>query len=126
MRHFIILHKKKGYSGVSILTKEKPISITYNLGFERFDNEGRLLLLEYPNFVLINIYIPHGGRKKENHPYKFASIDKLIELVKSIDKDIFIAIDFNIAHTELDFKNYKTNYNNNMFPLKKELKSTNC
>lgn len=107
--------KKKGYSGVAILTKNKPIRVQTSLDLERFDEEGRFLLLEFKNFILINIYIPHGGRKKENHPYKFASIDKLIQLVETIKKNVIICTDFNIAHTELDVKNYKTNYHNNMF-----------
>lgn len=106
---------KKGYSGVAILTKEVPISIHNHIGLEQFDMEGRFLLLEFKNFILINIYIPHGGRKKENHPYKFASIDKLIQLVKNVKKNVIICTDFNIAHTELDVKNYKTNYHDNMF-----------
>lgn len=106
---------KKGYSGTLILTKEKPLNTFYQLDLPRFDEEGRFIMLEYSNFFIINIYIPHGGRKKENHPYKFATINKLIELVKSLNKAVFICTDFNIAHTELDLKNYKNNYQNNMF-----------
>ena len=106
---------KKGYSGTLILTKEKPLKAITKIGFDRFDSEGRFILLEYDKFVLINIYIPHGGRKKENHPYKFESINKLIEIVKKQKKNVIICTDFNIAHKEIDVKNYKTNYNNNMF-----------
>ncbi len=106
---------KKGYSGVAVLTKEVPIKVQRFIGLEQFDTEGRFLLLEFEKFVLINIYIPHGGRKKENHSYKFGSINKLIQLVKKITKNVILCTDFNIAHTELDVKNYKTNYHNNMF-----------
>lgn len=98
-----------------ILTKGKPLNVTYNLGLPQFDDEGRFIMLEYTDFYIINIYMPHGGRKKENHPYKFAAINSLLNLVKSLDKKVFICTDFNIAHTELDLKNYKTNYKNNMF-----------
>lgn len=107
--------EKKGYSGTMVFTKEKPIQVRYNLGLEKFDKEGRFILLEYKNFFIINIYIPHGGRQKENHPYKFKSINKLLELIKTLNKDVIICTDFNIAHSELDVKNYKTNYKNNMF-----------
>lgn len=107
--------EKKGYSGLVVMSKDKPLNIFCNTGLDRFDKEGRFLLLEFENFVLINIYIPHGGRSKENHPYKFESLDMLLKLIKKIDKDLIICGDFNIAHTELDLKNYKTNYNNNMF-----------
>jgi exodeoxyribonuclease-3 len=62
--------RKKGYSEVAVFTKVKPLVIKYNLGFERFDQEGRILFLEYPNFTLINVYIPHGGRMKQNLQYK--------------------------------------------------------
>jgi len=106
---------KKGYSGTAVFTKEKPIKIIDKLGDERFDNEGRFLLLEYTDFNIINIYIPHGGRAKEHHPYKFATINSLIKLVEELKKPVIICTDFNIAHNELDVMNYKTNYHNNMF-----------
>ena len=106
---------KKGYSGTAIFTKEKPINVIYDIGLERFDEEGRFILLEYKSFILINVYIPHGGRNKENHPYKFSALNKLLDLIKSLNKNVIICTDFNIAHTELDLMNYKTNYNNNMF-----------
>lgn len=113
---------KKGYSGTVIFTKEKPIKVITKVGLERFDDEGRFILLEYDKFILIDIYIPHGGRKKENHPYKFSSINKLLEIVKKQKKNVIICSDFNIAHTELDLKNYKTNYNNNMFSYEERAK----
>ena len=109
---------KKGYSGTMIFTKDKPINVVYDIGLERFDAEGRFVLLEYDKFFLINLYIPHGGRQKENHPYKFKVINKVIAFLKKIkklNKKIIICTDFNIAHNELDVMNYKTNYNNNMF-----------
>lgn len=113
---------KRGYSGTMIFTKEKPLNVVYELNLDRFDQEGRFILLEFNDFILINIYIPQGGRKKENHPYKFAAIDKLIELVKKINKNVIICTDFNVAHTEKDVKNYKTNYNNNMFTYEERSK----
>lgn len=114
--------EKKGYSGTMVFTKNKPLHIEYEMGLDRFDQEGRFILLEYDIFVLINIYIPHGGRKKENHPYKFSVINKLLKLLKKLDKDIIICTDFNIAHKEIDVKNYKTNYDNNMFSYEERAK----
>lgn len=113
---------KLGYSGVMILTKKKPLKVIDKLGIDRFDQEGRFLLLEYNDFYIINIYIPHGGRKKENHPYKFDAINSLLKLIKQLNKNIFICTDFNIAHTEKDVKNYKTNYHNNMFSYEERAK----
>ncbi len=114
--------QKRGYSGTMVFTKEKPVKVISKIGLDKFDEEGRFLLLEYKNFFLINIYIPHGGRKKENHPYKFAAIDKLLELIKTLNKPVFICTDFNIAHKEVDVKNYKTNYKNNMFSYEERAK----
>lgn len=85
-----------------ILTKEKPLNVSYNLGLPQFDDEGRFIMLEYSDFYVVSIYIPHGGRNKENHPYKFAAINSLLKLVQSLNKKVFICTDFNIAHTELD------------------------
>lgn len=114
--------KKNGYSGTMVFTKNKPLQIKYEMGLDRFDQEGRFLLLEYDKFILINIYIPHGGRKKENHPYKFETIDGLLNLIKALNKHVIICTDFNIAHEEIDVKNYKTNYNNNMFSYEERAK----
>lgn len=114
--------QKKGYSGTLILTKEKPLNVTYQLGLAKFDKEGRFIMSEYPQFFIINIYVPHEGRKKENHPYKFSTINKLVKLVKQLNKKVFICTDSNIAHTELDLKNYKTNYKNNMFSYEERAK----
>ena len=114
--------EKKGYSGVMILTKLKPLKVIYNLGLTRFDQEGRFIVLEYEEFFLINIYIPHGGRQKENHPYKFATICRLIGFVKTLTKEVIICTNFNIAHEEIDVKNYKTNYKNNMFTIEERAK----
>lgn len=114
--------QKKGYSGVAILTKKSPLRVIDKIGLKQFDEEGRFLLLEYEKFILINIYIPHGGRKKENHPYKFKTLNTFFELVRKLDKDVIICTDFNIAHEELDVKNYKTNYKNNLFSYEERAK----
>lgn len=114
--------EKKGYSGTMIFTKDQPLRIQYEMGLNQFDQEGRFILLEYDEFILINIYIPHGGRKKENHPYKFSVINKLLELIKTLNKNVIICTDFNIAHNEIDVKNYKTNYDNNMFSYEERAK----
>lgn len=113
---------KKGYSGVAVLSKRKPINVEHTLGVQRFDVEGRYLLLEFDEYVLINIYIPHGGRKKENHPHKFSAIDALIKRVKKINKPLYICTDFNIAHDERDVANFKTNRDNNMFSYEERKK----
>lgn len=108
--------KRKGYAGVAVFAKEKPKTVKQILGFERFDGEGRLLILEYPSFTLVNLYLPHGGRGKENLPYKLEVYDYLLEyLKKKQDRKIILIGDFNIAHTELDLARPRGNLKNTMF-----------
>ncbi len=114
--------QKKGYSGTMVFTKKEPMHVIYEMNLDRFDSEGRFILLEYEEFFLINIYVPHGGRQKENHPYKFATINRLLEMIKCLNKNVIVCTDFNIAHKEIDVKNYKTNYKNNMFTLEEREK----
>lgn len=109
---------KKGYSGTAVYTKERPINVETKLGLERFDNEGRLLRLDFPDFTLINLYLPHGGRQKENLEYKitvYGTLHKYLLNLKSPHK-ILIG-DFNIAHKEIDLARPKDNVNNIMFTL---------
>lgn len=107
---------KKGYAGVAVYTQEKPLSVETKLGLKRFDQEGRFLKLVFKNFILINFYIPHGGRAKENLKYKLEAYAKILKLVKPLAKKKTILIgDFNIAHTELDLERPKNNKDNIMF-----------
>lgn len=108
--------KKKGYGGIAVYTKKKPLKITQNLGLERFDEEGRLLTLEYPEFILLVIYMPHGGRQKENLCYKLATYKTLIKLLGSLkDKPVITVGDLNIAHQEIDLARPRNNLDNIMF-----------
>jgi exodeoxyribonuclease-3 len=107
---------KKGYSGVAVLAKNKPLKIKKNLGLERFDSEGRMLYLEYSNFILINLYLPHGGRQKENLEYKLEVYKYLLNYLRKIkDKNVILSGDFNVAHKEIDLARPKQNQNNIMF-----------
>jgi exodeoxyribonuclease-3 len=110
---------KKGYSGVAVYTKQTPIFVQSELGIERFDNEGRMLKFKYKDFVLINLYLPHGGRQKENLNYKLKVYDYLLEYLKKIINEKVVLIgDFNIAHQEIDLARPKQNKNNIMFTSK--------
>jgi exodeoxyribonuclease-3 len=110
--------QKKGYSGVAVYTKREPVSINTSLNHERFDKEGRILELEYHNFVLINFYIPHGGRQKENLSYKLEVYKEIFRKVGKLkNKNIILIGDFNIAHNEIDLSRPKENKNNIMFTL---------
>jgi exodeoxyribonuclease-3 len=113
---FFNFASKPGYSGTAVYTKEKPDRIDLKLGHPRFDQEGRFLRLEYPDFSLIALYLPHGGRQKENLPYKLEVYEKLLRYLKPLVKAKTVLIgDFNIAHNEIDLARPKSNLDNIMF-----------
>lgn len=110
---------KKGYAGVAVYTKNEPLKVSQKLNFSRFDQEGRILELDYSNFKLINLYLPHGGRKKENLDYKLEVYKILLDyLEKRRNDNILIIGDFNIAHEEIDLARPKENQRNIMFTPK--------
>jgi len=110
--------KKKGYSGVAVYAKQKPLVVENKLGIKRFDEEGRILKLKYPNFILVNLYFPHGGRQKENLDYKIEVYNHFIKHLKQIrNKNLILIGDFNIAHNEIDLARPRENKNNIMFTL---------
>lgn len=104
--------QKKGYSGVATYTKEKPISVKYGIGIEKFDSEGRILITEFKDITLFNIYFPNGQRDEERLQYKLDFYEALFnycdELVKQ-GKNLVICGDYNTAHNEIDLKNPKAN-----------------
>jgi len=107
---------KKGYSGVAVYTKEKPIKVEPKLNLQRFDSEGRILRLDYSDFLLINLYLPHGGRQKENLVYKLEVYDLLLNYLEKIkNKNVILIGDFNIAREEIDLARPKQNQKNIMF-----------
>lgn len=108
--------KKPGYSGTAVFVKKEPLKIESRIGLRRFDDEGRFLRLDYSDFVLINLYLPHGGRQKENLGYKLKAYEYLLGCLSEIKQSKAIVIgDFNIAHQEIDLARPKDNKNNIMF-----------
>lgn len=107
---------KKGYSGVAVFCQEKPLQIKTKIGLERFDQEGRFLALEFKSYTLINLYLPHGGRGKENLDYKLAAYRQLIKFLGAHKNNKIVLVgDFNIAHEEIDLARPKQNKNIIMF-----------
>lgn len=104
--------ERKGYSGVALYTKEKPISIKRGFGKKKFDNEGRILISEYPGFYLFNIYFPNGKKNAERLKYKMDFYDSFLATVKKLKKagkKIVICGDVNTAHNEIDIARPKEN-----------------
>ena len=103
--------ERKGYSGVMTLTNEKPLSLKFGLGNKDFDNEGRLITLEFADFFLLNAYIPNAGRGLPRLPFKLKYNINLIRYMNSLKKKKHVVLcgDLNVAHKEIDLKNPKTN-----------------
>lgn len=116
--------QKAGYSGAAILTRTKPKNVEIGLGIEEFDREGRTIFADYGKFILVNTYVPNGGRELERIPYKLKYSDILLKKLQRLrkkQKNIIICGDFNVAHTEIDIKNAKSNEKNSGFtPIERE------
>ena len=106
--------EKKGYSGTAIFAKEPPISVTYGVGVEELDHEGRLITLEYPEFYLLTCYTPNAqdGLKRLDHRMKWE--DAFRAYLQALDqkKPVIVCGDLNVAHQEIDLKNPKSNRGN--------------
>ncbi|PAB60630.1 exodeoxyribonuclease III [Anaeromicrobium sediminis] len=109
---FFCSGERKGYSGVAVYTKFKPKSVKYGIGIEEFDNEGRILILEYDNFTFLNIYFPNGQKDDVRLDYKLRFYDAILDYCNDLrEKGIKVVIsgDYNTAHNEIDLKNPKSN-----------------
>ncbi len=106
--------EKKGYSGVSVFSKEKPMSVREGIGVAEFDSEGRVLVLEFKDFFLLDIYFPNSNRELSRLDYKLRFNDKLLKFCKELErkKPLILTGDFNVAHTELDIARPRENEGN--------------
>lgn len=104
--------EKKGYSGTAIFAKKEPISVSYGLGIEEHDREGRAITLEYEDFYLLCVYTPNAQRELARLSYRMEWEDALREYMKELDskKPVIYCGDLNVAHEEIDLKNPKTNH----------------
>ena len=106
--------ERKGYSGTAIFTKKEPLNVSYGIGIEEHDKEGRVITLEFDKFYMVNCYTPNSGRELARLEYRMdweeAFKKYLIELDKQ--KPVIICGDLNVAHTEIDLKNPKSNRKN--------------
>lgn len=102
---------KKGYSGTAVFTKQKPINISYGIGTEDHDQEGRVLTLEFEEFFLVNVYTPNAQRGLARLQYRMEWEDAFKAYLKGLDdkKPVIFCGDLNVAHKEIDLKNPKSN-----------------
>lgn len=110
--HFYISQpQRKGYSGVAVYTKEKPLNVSFSLGSKEFDDEGRLILLEYPSFYFITVYFPNGGQGPQRVDYKLRYYAAFLKLCKKLSKQKMVITcgDVNTAHKPIDLEHPKEN-----------------
>ncbi|CAG0908608.1 unnamed protein product, partial [Cyprideis torosa] len=105
--------ERKGYSGVSIFTKEAPINVMKDIGISEHDQEGRVLALEYDQFYMVNVYVPNSGSGLKRLDYRSTWDKDFGDYLAKLrqDKPVIITGDFNVAHSAIDLKNDKSNYN---------------
>jgi exodeoxyribonuclease-3 len=115
---------KKGYSGTLILTREKPISVSYGIDIEEHDQEGRVITLEFDDFYLVNVYTPNSQRELTRLEYRMEWEDAFRWYLVSLDqtKPVVLCGDLNVAHEEIDLKNPKTNTRNAGFTIEERNK----
>lgn len=108
---------KKGYSGTAVFTKKKPISVTYGVGDENEEPEGRILTLEYEDFYLINVYTPNSQRDLARLHFRLQWEDRMRQYLTDLNekKPIILCGDLNVAVSEIDLKNAKSNRGNSGF-----------
>ena len=106
--------EKKGYSGTAIFTKHTPLSVSYGIGVEEHDHEGRVITLEYEDFYLVTVYTPNSQNELKRLDYRMQWEDDFLAYIKSLDekKPVIFCGDLNVAHQEIDLKNPKSNRKN--------------
>ncbi|WP_342757657.1 exodeoxyribonuclease III [Kineothrix sedimenti] len=106
--------EKKGYSGTAIFTKEEPLSVSYGIGIEEHDHEGRVITLEFPEFYMITVYTPNSQDELARLSYRMKWEDDFLSYLKTLEKEkpVIFCGDLNVAHKEIDLKNPKTNRKN--------------
>ena len=118
--------EKKGYSGTAIFTRHQPISVSYGLGIEEHDHEGRVITLEMQDFYLITVYTPNSQDGLRRLDYRKTWEDDFLEYIKRLDekKPVIVCGDLNVAHEEIDLKNPKSNRKNAGFTDEEREKMT--
>ena len=118
--------QKKGYSGTAIFTRIKPNAVTYGIGIEEHDQEGRVITLEFEEFFMVNVYTPNSQRELTRLEYRQKWEDDFRKYLENLDnkKPVILCGDLNVAHKEIDLKNPKTNRHNAGFTDEEREKMT--
>ena len=118
--------EKKGYSGTAIFAKETPMAVTYGIGEEEHDHEGRVITLEYPEYYVATVYTPNSQRGLTRLDYRMTWEDSWRKYLSGLDekKPVIVCGDMNVAHKEIDLKNPKSNTQNAGFTIQEREKMT--
>ena len=118
--------EKKGYSGTAIYTKHQPLSVTYGIGVEEHDHEGRVITLEMEQFYLVTVYVPNSQDGLKRLDYRMTWEDDFLSYLKGLEekKPVVVCGDLNVAHQEIDLKNPKSNRKNAGFTDEERAKFT--
>ena len=118
--------EKKGYSGTAVFAKREPLSVSYGIGIEEHDHEGRVITLEYPEFYFVTCYTPNSQDGLKRLEYRMQWEDDFQDYIKGLDakKPVILCGDLNVAHEEIDLKNPKTNHKNAGFSDEERAKMT--
>ena len=119
--------QKKGYSGTAVFTREEPLAVTYGIGIPEFDNEGRVITLEFERFFMITVYVPNSQDGLKRLDYRMEWEDAFLDYIRKLEekKPVIYCGDLNVAHKEIDLKNPKTNHMNAGFTDEERAKMTN-
>lgn len=117
---------KKGYSGTAIFSKTEPLAVTYGIGIDVHDHEGRVITAEYPEFYLVTVYVPNSQDGLKRLDYRMTWEDDFRAYLQALDqkKPVIVCGDMNVAHKEIDLKNPKTNRKNAGFTDEERAKMT--
>lgn len=120
--------EKKGYSGTALFTKKEPLSVTYGLGIEEHDKEGRVITAEFEDFYFITVYVPNSQDELKRLDYRMKWEDDFLKYVKKLEKNkpVIYCGDLNVAHQEIDLKNPKSNRRNAGFTDEERGKMTDA
>ena len=118
--------ERKGYSWTAIFTKKQPVNVTYGIGIEEHDQEGRIITLEFEKFYLVDCYTPNSKRELERLDYRQVWEDEIRKYLSKLDKEkpVIYCGDLNVAHEEIDLKNPKTNTKSAGFTIEERTKMT--
>ena len=106
--------EKKGYSGTAVFTKEEPLSVSYGIGIDKHDHEGRVITLEFESYYMVTVYTPNAQEELKRLDYRMDWEDDFLSYLQGLEaqKPVIFCGDLNVAHQEIDLKNPKTNRRN--------------